>query len=104
MAKHDRMFETIQDFLAEMANLEPEVYATELKKFNAVERANILATEYIAADIYPQSKFSQANIKLAIRHEGKNFYPLIGWNPDAAHPGGSALVPPIRRWLNKCKQ
>lgn len=100
----DRMFKDIKDFMANMKNLDEDVQAAEFKKFSAVERANIEALEYIAADIYPMKKINTNLFKLSITFKGKKFYPVVGWSPDAAHPSSSALVPPMRRWLNGRKQ
>lgn len=92
---------TIKDFLNEMGNMTEEEKTAELKHFNAIDRANILCTEYIAADIYPQSKFNQTNVRLSMRYGGKTFYPIVGWDPDASSPFARATqVPPMRRWLN----
>lgn len=96
---------TIVDFLNKMGNMTEEEKAAELKHFSAIDRANILCTEYIAGDIYPQGKFNRNMIKLTLRFNGKNFYPIVGWNPDATHPNSSsALIPPMRRWLSRLKK
>ena len=98
------MFKDIKDFMANMKNLDEDVQATEFKKFSAVERANIEALEYIAADIYPMKKINMNLFKLSITFKGKKFYPIVGWNPDAASPFGKAITPPMRRWLNSKTQ
>lgn len=101
----ERMFKTIKDFLANMASLEEDVYAAEFKKFNAVERANILATEYIAADSYPTRKVDRNLFRISIWFNGRLYYPIVGWDPDATSPFASELkVPALRRWLNSRKQ
>lgn len=104
MEKKERMFRDIKDFLNNMATLNEEVREVELKKFGAIDRANILATEYIAADIYPMRHVDHSIIKLSLKFGGKIFYPIVGWNPDAANPFGKSLMPPVRRWLNGKRQ
>lgn len=94
------MFTKLEDFLANMATLNEETYAAELKKFSATERANINALEYIAADIYPQKHVDRKKILLTLKVGEKLFYPIVGWDPDASHPNSTALIPPMRRWLN----
>lgn len=104
MEKKERMFKDIREFLNNMATLDEEVREAELKKFSAIDRANILATEYIAADIYPVKHVNRNIIKLSLTFKGKVFYPIVGWNPDAASPLGKSLTPPVRRWLSGKQQ
>lgn len=104
MEKKERMFKDIREFLNNMATLDEEVREAELKKFSATDRANILATEYIAADIYPMKHVNRNIIKLSLKFKGKEFFPIVGWSPDAASPFSKAIMPPMRRWLNSKTQ
>lgn len=104
MKKEERMFKNMQDFLAGMATLDPEVYATELKKFSSSEQENISCTEYIAANSYPAKKINMNIIKLSLKLDGKIYYPIVGWNPDAANPNSNGTIPAYRKWMNKLPQ
>lgn len=84
---------TVEEFLENMANLNEEEKATELKKLSAVDRQNVLAVEYIAQDIYPAKRFSRNLNRLALNWGGKIYYPIVGWTPDKID----------RKWLNRCK-
>lgn len=99
------MFTKVEGFMSDMATLDPEVKESELKKFSATERANIKATEYIAADSYPQKHIDRSLYKLAMNFKGKTYYPIVGWNPDLASPyAPEGKIPPMRKWLNTLPQ
>lgn len=99
----ERKFKTLYDFIQDCHTLEDEEYAIEAKKFSALERANIVASEYIEVSIYPPNKFDWSNMKMWLNVNGKRYFPIVGWNPDAVHPmaEGIAKVPVMRRWLNR---
>lgn len=99
----ERLFKSMNEFVEKAYDCDPEVFAEELSHLTKLERENIAATEYIEAGIYPGGKFLRSNMKLAMRVEGKLYYPIVGWNPDAAAPSATegAKIPPMRKWLNR---
>lgn len=98
----EKKIKTVEDFIRNCHELTPEDYAVELKQFSAIERANILATEYISKMDYPAGKFDRENIKVSLNIGGKIYYPIVGWNPDLTNPyAGEMKISPMRKWLNR---
>lgn len=102
MADQNKMFERVEDLMKNADTLDPEVYAAELKKFSALERRNAQCVEYISEIWYPAGKFDRGNFLLTLKVNGRIYYPIVGWDPDAIHPlSKETRVPPFRKWLNK---
>lgn len=84
LGMEDRMFTNIANFVEHSHELNEETYAQEFSKFSAIDRQNIQATEYIAYWAYPTGRFKKDMLKSMIVAFGQTYYPIAGWNPDAA--------------------
>lgn len=104
MAEKEKKYKDLHEFLQETANLEPEELEVEMKKLSSVERENVKATEYIAAEYYPPKHVDMKKFKLTLKVAGKLFYPIVGWNPDALSPSAKSSIAPMRKWLNSLKK
>lgn len=76
----------------------------EQKKLSALEKKCVAVREYISQTNYPSSRFNRNNMLVSIKFEGKIYYPIVGWDPDATSTSSgeevTKKIPPMRRWLN----
>ena len=100
----EKSVKNLQELLLGMSSLEEEELEAEVRKLPAVDRENFRALEYIAADIYPPKHVDCKKFRLTLRVNGKLYYPIVGWNPDALSPSAKSSIPPMRKWLNSRKQ
>jgi len=104
-AKKEYLFKDFADFVEHMTgSLDSEVLAAEFSRFSKVQRANWNSLEYICASIYPANMFDRTVQLLALRLDGKVYYPIVGWNPDAKPSSPAAdgqKISTMRRWLNR---
>ena len=104
MSEKERKNKDLQVFLQETPNMEPEELEAEMKKLTSLERENVKALEYIAAELYPAKHVDMKKFKLTLRVAGRLYYPIVGWNPDALSPNSKSAIAPMRKWLNSLKQ
>lgn len=84
LGMEERMFKSIGSFIEHSHELNEETYAQEMSKFSSIDRQNISATEYIAYWAYPPGRFKKDMLKSMLVVDGQTYYPIAGWNPDAA--------------------
>lgn len=101
------MFKSVDDFIRNGHTLDEETRKLELSNFNAIDRENIEAREFIAYWAYPAGRFKKNLFKTTISAFGQTYYPIVGWDPDQLSEADiekGVKITPARKQIMRLKK